>query len=111
MDLEDLLEDINVYCELEQDTHLDFWKVSTAQKKACLCCWKVQDHLLTMQDMTIVCMDELQKLKRLEEGGKGELKGWKAILWVWTIPLPQLSTVEVGLIDCRVPALQGQLLV
>lgn len=33
MDLEDLLEDINVYCELEEDTHLDYWKVSTTQKK------------------------------------------------------------------------------
>ena len=32
----------------------------------------MSDHLLTMQDMTIVCVDELQKLKRLEEGGKGE---------------------------------------
>lgn len=29
VDLEDLLEDIKVYCELEKDTHLDYWKVGT----------------------------------------------------------------------------------
>ncbi len=27
VDLEDLMEDINVYCELERDTNLDYWKV------------------------------------------------------------------------------------
>ena len=73
MDLEDLLEDINVYCELEQDTHLDYWKVSKHTKESMSVLLRVQGHLLTMQDMTIVCVDELQKLKRLEEGGKGQL--------------------------------------
>ena len=27
VDLEDLMEDIAVYCELERVTHLDYWKV------------------------------------------------------------------------------------
>ena len=72
MDLEDLMEDIHVYCELEQDTHLDFWKVSTHTHTHKRKHVYMSDHLLTMQDMTIVCVDELQKLKRLEEGGKGE---------------------------------------
>ncbi|XP_065911758.1 splicing factor Cactin-like isoform X2 [Dysidea avara] len=42
-DLEDLLEDIKVYIELENKQHLEYWK-----------------------DMTIVCEDELQKLRRLD---------------------------------------------
>ena len=29
IDLEDLLEDIKVYCEIEQDTNTDYWIVST----------------------------------------------------------------------------------
>ena len=28
IDLEDLLEDIKVYCEIEQGTHTDYWVVS-----------------------------------------------------------------------------------
>ena len=28
IDLEDLLEDIKVYCEIERDTNTDFWIVS-----------------------------------------------------------------------------------
>ncbi len=32
VDLEDLMEDINVYCELEKDTNLDFWKVRGREK-------------------------------------------------------------------------------
>lgn len=30
IDLEDLLEDIKVYCEIERDTNTDFWIVSHA---------------------------------------------------------------------------------
>jgi len=50
VDLEDLMEDIHVYCELEQDTHLDFWKVSThththTQKKACVHVQPFADHV------------------------------------------------------------------
>ena len=45
VDLEDLLEDIKVYQELESESHHDYWK-----------------------DVTILCEDELQKLKRLEHG-------------------------------------------
>lgn len=46
VDLEDLLEDIKVYIELENQQHLEYWK-----------------------DMIIVCEDELQKLKRLDPSG------------------------------------------
>ena len=31
IDLEDLLEDIKVYCEIERDTNTDFWIVSHAR--------------------------------------------------------------------------------
>ncbi|XP_019856665.1 PREDICTED: cactin-like [Amphimedon queenslandica] len=43
VDLEDLLEDMKVYIELEGDVHTDYWK-----------------------DMLIICEDEIAKLKKLE---------------------------------------------
>lgn len=61
-DLEDLLEDIKVYIELENQQHLEYWKV----------CMPFRVHhisTLSQQDMTIVCEDELQKLKRLSGSG------------------------------------------
>lgn len=52
--MEDLLEDINVYTEMEQDVNLDFWK-----------------------DMTIICEDEISKLKKIEDsmGTVGGVEG------------------------------------
>lgn len=47
-DLEDLLEDIQVYMELEQGKNVDFWR-----------------------DMTIITEDEVSKLRKLEASGKG----------------------------------------
>ena len=47
-DLEDLLEDIKVYIELEQGKNADFWK-----------------------DMTIVTEEELTKLRKLDPESKG----------------------------------------
>ncbi|PIO28182.1 hypothetical protein AB205_0058140, partial [Aquarana catesbeiana] len=47
-DLEDLLEDIRIYMELEQGKNVDFWK-----------------------DMTIITEDEISKLRKLESFGKG----------------------------------------
>ncbi|KAI8481879.1 hypothetical protein Bbelb_404110 [Branchiostoma belcheri] len=48
-DLEDLVEDIKVYMELEQGKNADFWK-----------------------DMTVIAEDELNKLKKLEQTQRGE---------------------------------------
>ncbi|KAL5482224.1 hypothetical protein EMCRGX_G022521 [Ephydatia muelleri] len=48
LDLEDLLEDIHVYSELEKETHMEFWK-----------------------DITTVCEDEVQKLRRLDQAKSG----------------------------------------
>ena len=42
-DLEDLIEDIKVYLELQNEKNLDYWK-----------------------DITIICEEELAKLKRLD---------------------------------------------
>ena len=42
-DLEDLLEDMKVYIELENQQHLEYWK-----------------------DMIIICEDKLQKIKHLD---------------------------------------------
>ncbi|XP_040846135.1 cactin [Ochotona curzoniae] len=47
-DMEDLLEDIQVYMELEQGKNADFWR-----------------------DMTIITEDETAKLRKLEASGKG----------------------------------------
>ncbi|KAM4858643.1 splicing factor Cactin [Urocitellus parryii] len=47
-DMEDLLEDIQVYMELEQGKNADFWR-----------------------DMTIITEDEISKLRKLEASGKG----------------------------------------
>lgn len=47
-DLEDLLEDIRVYMELEQGKNADFWR-----------------------DMTTITEDEISNLKKLEASGKG----------------------------------------
>ncbi|XP_024058988.1 cactin [Terrapene carolina triunguis] len=47
-DMEDLLEDIQVYMELEQGKNVDFWR-----------------------DMTIITEDEIAKLRKLEASGKG----------------------------------------
>ncbi|XP_063312687.1 splicing factor Cactin-like [Pelobates fuscus] len=47
-DLEDLLEDIQIYMELEQGKNVDFWR-----------------------DMTIITEDEISKLRKLETFGKG----------------------------------------
>uniref|UniRef100_A0A8C3SIY1 Splicing factor cactin central domain-containing protein n=1 Tax=Chelydra serpentina TaxID=8475 RepID=A0A8C3SIY1_CHESE len=46
--MEDLLEDIQVYMELEQGKNVDFWR-----------------------DMTIITEDEIAKLRKLEASGKG----------------------------------------
>ncbi|XP_075467391.1 splicing factor Cactin [Ascaphus truei] len=47
-DLDDLLEDIQIYMELEQGKNVDFWR-----------------------DMTIITEDEISKLRKLETSGKG----------------------------------------
>ncbi|XP_060088687.1 splicing factor Cactin [Heteronotia binoei] len=47
-DMEDLLEDIQVYMELEQGKNVDFWR-----------------------DMTVITEDEISKLRKLEASGKG----------------------------------------
>lgn len=47
-DMDDLLEDIQVYMELEQGKNADFWR-----------------------DMTIITEDEISKLRKLEASGKG----------------------------------------
>ena len=47
-DLEDLLEDIIVYKELEKASNLEFWK-----------------------DMTVIAEDELTKLKKITPEGQG----------------------------------------
>ncbi|XP_048354316.1 cactin [Sphaerodactylus townsendi] len=47
-DMEDLLEDIQVYMELEQGKNVDFWR-----------------------DMTVITEDEIAKLRNLEASGKG----------------------------------------
>ncbi|XP_074933892.1 splicing factor Cactin isoform X2 [Phalacrocorax aristotelis] len=47
-DMEDLVEDIQVYMELEQGKNADFWR-----------------------DMTIITEDEIAKLRKLEASGKG----------------------------------------
>nr|XP_036874284.1 cactin [Manis javanica] len=47
-DMEDLLEDIQVYMELEQGKNVDFWR-----------------------DMTTITEDEISKLRKLEASGKG----------------------------------------
>ncbi|XP_018584423.2 splicing factor Cactin [Scleropages formosus] len=47
-DMEDLLEDIKVYMELEQGKNVDFWR-----------------------DMTTITEDEISKLRKLEASGKG----------------------------------------
>lgn len=47
-DMEDLMEDIHVYREVEQGKHMDFW-----------------------QDMTTITEDEIAKLCKLEACGKG----------------------------------------
>ncbi|XP_015282217.1 PREDICTED: cactin isoform X2 [Gekko japonicus] len=47
-DMEDLLEDIQVYMELEQGKNVDFWR-----------------------DMTVITEDEIAKLRKLEASGKG----------------------------------------
>ncbi|CAL8324293.1 unnamed protein product [Arctogadus glacialis] len=47
-DMDDLLEDIKVYMELEQGKNVDFWR-----------------------DMTIITEDEIIKLRKLEASGKG----------------------------------------
>lgn len=47
-DMEDLLEDIQVYMELEQGKNVDFWR-----------------------DMTTITEDEIAKLRKLEASGKG----------------------------------------
>ncbi|XP_048019732.1 cactin isoform X2 [Megalobrama amblycephala] len=47
-DMEDLLEDIKVYMELEQGKNVDFWR-----------------------DMTTITEDEISKLRKLETSGKG----------------------------------------
>ncbi|XP_078054847.1 splicing factor Cactin [Mustelus asterias] len=51
-DLEDLLEDIRVYMELEQGKNADFWR-----------------------DMTTITEDEISNLKKLEASGKGPGNG------------------------------------
>ncbi|XP_051826753.1 cactin-like [Antechinus flavipes] len=55
-DLEDLLEDIQVYMELEQGKNEDFWR-----------------------DMTIIAEDEISKLHKLEASEKGEGKHREAV--------------------------------
>lgn len=50
-DLEDLLEDIKVYLELEEGKNVDFWR-----------------------DIIIVTEDELKKLRKLDPSIRGE--GW-----------------------------------
>ncbi|NXO46473.1 CATIN protein, partial [Locustella ochotensis] len=61
-DMEDLVEDIQVYMELEQGKNMDFWR-----------------------DMTIITEDEIAKLRKLEasrKGGPGEMPlTGKAYLW------------------------------
>ncbi|XP_055057285.2 splicing factor Cactin isoform X2 [Misgurnus anguillicaudatus] len=47
-DMEDLLEDIKIYMELEQGKNVDFWR-----------------------DMTTITEDEISKLRKLEASGKG----------------------------------------
>ncbi|KAM4808324.1 splicing factor Cactin [Rhinophrynus dorsalis] len=47
-DLDDLLEDIQIYMELEQGKNVDFWR-----------------------DMTVITEDEISKLRKLEISGKG----------------------------------------
>jgi hypothetical protein len=47
-DLEDLLEDIEIYRRIEKDTNWEFWK-----------------------DITVVCEDEIQKLKQMERNERG----------------------------------------
>jgi hypothetical protein len=48
-DLEDLLEDIEVYRTIEKETNLEFWR-----------------------DIMVVCEDEIEKLKKLERSERGE---------------------------------------
>ena len=64
MDLEDLLEDIRVYSEIELEaTNIDYWK-----------------------DMTVICVDEITKLKKMEDsmgvagGGAGPGAGRRAVI-------------------------------
>lgn len=54
-----------MYIELENQQHLEYWKV---------CAYNVSTNsrLLSLQDMIIVCEDELQKLKRLDPSGSGD---------------------------------------
>ena len=79
LDLEDLLEDIHVYSELEKETHMEFWKVKTSTVNA-----RVASHspwppplshpsspLPIPQDITTVCEDEVQKLRRLDQAKSG----------------------------------------
>jgi hypothetical protein len=49
-DLEDLIEDIKVYMELEQGQNVDYWR-----------------------DITIICEEELNKLKKLDPDSRGLL--------------------------------------
>lgn len=48
-DLDDLLEDIRVYMEIEDSRNIDFWK-----------------------DMTIIVEDEMQKLRRVDVTARGQ---------------------------------------
>ena len=48
-DLEDLMEDIKVYVELEEGKNVEFWK-----------------------DMTVIAEDELMKLKKITPEGQGK---------------------------------------
>ena len=54
-----------MYLELENQQHLEYWKV-------CVCTVSTTSSILSLQDMIIVCEDELQKLKRLDPSGSGD---------------------------------------
>ena len=55
-DLEDLIEDIKVYVELEQGQNVDYWR-----------------------DITIICEEELNKLKKLDPNNLG----LSSLLYIW----------------------------
>ena len=66
VDLEDLMEDINVYLEMEKDVHYNYWKVCyRVMWLSCDC------SEMFIKDMMIICEDELQKLKKMEQLSAG----------------------------------------
>ena len=71
-DLEDLLEDIEVYRTIEKDTNLEFWKVHE-DPLVLYYCYMYMYIVIHTQDMMIVCEDEIQKLKKMERAERGTM--------------------------------------